>query len=649
MIGSVRVLLVGDASGADTAAAVEAADPAHTVDTATDTATARERLAETAYDCVVVAHDPATADGAAAVATVHETAPDVPVVAYVEDPDGAVPDAAEGVVDVVRPPSDDLGDHLRRRIEAAVATAGTDGGRTTRLDSLQQLLRAVPAAITRVNRDGEVVFANERAREVFGFGREEVVGRTFDDPEWAIRDLDGGPIPAEDLPFQRVLDTGDPIEGYRHSVVWPDGSRRILEISGAPVFDEDGAVESVVFANRDVTERERRRTAFQALHGIATTIHRETSVEAVCERTVAAAADLLEFDNCTIVVREGEWLVPYAVSTEMDRGGSREMRVDQGLAGKTIRTGESYVVEEVSPDDDTDPAKDDYRSGISVPIGEYGVFQAVSAEVAAFDEEDVEAAELLVSHAESRIEGIERERDLERQNERLAEFASIVSHDLQNPLNVAAGRLELAREETDSDDLRVASEAVERSQELIDDLLTLARSGAELGEVDPLSLPTVVEQSWQNVETGAATLEIDTEATVRADRTRLRQLFENLLRNAVEHGSTSSRTQSDDAVDHSSTSSRLEADNAVDHADEAVTVTVGDLPEGFYVADDGPGIPIDRRDDVFDAGYSTAEEGNGFGLRIVEQVVDAHEWTVRVTDSATGGARFEVTDVSFVG
>ena len=76
-----------------------------------------------------------------------------------------------------------------------------------------------------------------------------------------------------------------------------------------------------------------------------------------------------------------------------------------------------------------------------------------------------------------------------------------------------------------------------------------------------------------------------------------------------------------------------------------MTVTVGELADGFYVADDGPGIPEADRGDVFDAGYSTAVEGTGFGLSIVKQVADAHGWTVSVGSGAEGGARFEFTGV----
>jgi signal transduction histidine kinase len=86
--------------------------------------------------------------------------------------------------------------------------------------------------------------------------------------------------------------------------------------------------------------------------------------------------------------------------------------------------------------------------------------------------------------------------------------------------------------------------------------------------------------------------------------------------------------------------------NAVEHAD-ASTITVGALPDesGFFVEDDGNGIPPDEREDVFDPGLTTADKGTGFGLSIVEEIADGHDWTVRVTAGEAGGARFEITGV----
>ncbi len=79
-----------------------------------------------------------------------------------------------------------------------------------------------------------------------------------------------------------------------------------------------------------------------------------------------------------------------------------------------------------------------------------------------------------------------------------------------------------------------------------------------------------------------------------------------------------------------------------------MTVTVGELDDGFYIADDGSGIPDEQREAVFGRGYSTGENGMGFGLYIVEQVAEIHGWEIHATESDNGGARFEVTGIASV-
>ena len=248
-----------------------------------------------------------------------------------------------------------------------------------------------------------------------------------------------------------------------------------------------------------------------------------------------------------------------------------------------------------------------------------------------------------------------RERELARQNERLEEFASVVSHDLRNPLNVAEGHVDLLRRDCDSERLDTISSAHDRMNALIDDLLTLAREGREVGSLEPVDIDGCVERCWRNVDTADATIELRTDRTIRADRSRLQQLLENLMRNAVEHGSTSPRANApEDAVEHGSTSPRANApEDAVEHGSTSdgatVAVAVGAVDGGFYVEDDGPGIPESERDVVFEAGHTTSEDGTGFGLSIVERVAEAHDWSIRVGESAVGGARFEITGVEFEG
>ncbi|WP_318571050.1 histidine kinase N-terminal 7TM domain-containing protein [Salinigranum marinum] len=208
-----------------------------------------------------------------------------------------------------------------------------------------------------------------------------------------------------------------------------------------------------------------------------------------------------------------------------------------------------------------------------------------------------------------------RERELRRQNERLDEFASVVAHDLRNPMNVAQGRVALAREGSENEHLEIAAESLRRIETIIDDTLTLARQGKSVGELESVGLQPVVEQCWGIVSTADAELTVEGTLTVRADPGRLRHIVENLLRNAVEHGG------------------------------DDVTVRVGPLADGFYVEDDGPGVPDEIRGAVFEPGYTDSRGGVGLGLTIVKRIAEAHGWSVTLTEGRKRGARFEFTGV----
>ncbi|MFC7177037.1 PAS domain S-box protein [Halosegnis marinus] len=220
-------------------------------------------------------------------------------------------------------------------------------------------------------------------------------------------------------------------------------------------------------------------------------------------------------------------------------------------------------------------------------------------------------------------ERVAREAELERQNERLEEFVSIVSHDLRNPLNAASMNADLVAEGHDRID--VVREALDDMATLIDDLLELARSGRVIEDPSPFSLAAVAGNAWDTIETDApVTVETDGDAEFRGDAGRVEQALGNLFRNSIEHGYD---------------------------GESELTVRVGALDDesGFYVEDDGVGIPEDERGAVFDYGVTTEEGGTGYGLAIVSDIVEAHEWTVTATASDAGGARFEVRTESTPG
>lgn len=211
----------------------------------------------------------------------------------------------------------------------------------------------------------------------------------------------------------------------------------------------------------------------------------------------------------------------------------------------------------------------------------------------------------------------QRERDLRATNDRLEQFARFISHDLRSPLSVARGYLELAEDDAPSAHHETVADALDRMNRLIDGLRGDTRVDKLAMDPEPVDLAALSTSCWQHVSTEASTLETEIDTSIAADRFRLMQLLENLFRNAVEHN------------------------------ERAVRITVGELDNGFYVTDDGSGIPAEKRNQVFETGYTTADDGTGFGLDIVTQVVDAHDWEISIAESDTGGVRFDITGVQF--
>ncbi len=210
-------------------------------------------------------------------------------------------------------------------------------------------------------------------------------------------------------------------------------------------------------------------------------------------------------------------------------------------------------------------------------------------------------------------ENREHVRELEEQTERLEQFARTLSHDIRNPLAVAQGRLRNARETGELDRLEDVRNAHDRIAQIVEDVLVLARHGRRLENPQPVPVAAVFRAAWETTDTGSATFDLENvdELVVAADPDRLQGAFENLIRNAIDHGG------------------------------EPVSITVGTLDgrNGFYVEDDGPGVPADDRERVFEYEFTTAEDGTGLGLALVDEVARAHGWEVEMSEGIEGGAR----------
>ncbi|WP_200840182.1 histidine kinase N-terminal 7TM domain-containing protein [Halorubrum sp. JWXQ-INN 858] len=268
---------------------------------------------------------------------------------------------------------------------------------------------------------------------------------------------------------------------------------------------------------------------------------------------------------------------------------------------------------------------------------------------------------------------------LELKNEQLERLAGVVSHDLETPLATGEGLLYLIRADIDDgnpeleqslDDLETVHRRLRAFAEALPEL---ARESTDVESPVDCDLAEVAGDAWRVVDTGDLTLAIDGTCALRADPRRLQQAFENLFRNVVDHGvrdgsppgngpssgggapkgrprrsatSVTVGTLPAESAAPPAPATQIAGDDstASTAGNGSTPPTVGAVPSGFYVEDDGPGLPAERREALLEFGVGTGS-GSGYGLAIVRTIVEAHGWSLRVTESAVGGARFEVRGI----
>lgn len=463
-------------------------------------------------------------------------------------------------------------------VEAAV-----DGRRDRELERYRTIVEASGDPVYTLDADGYVTYVNEALAELTGYDVEEIVGHHV-----AVlmerEDVERG----ERLIRELLADDGRTKGTFEMTVTRRDGETRRCENHVALLPGEE--FRGTVGVLRDVTERHRRARELaeerDRLHAIFETIPEPLAhvsyedgvpqVEAVnsaFEETFGVGREAL--DDATL----NDVIVPESMLEEardIDAAARDRGFVEREVERKT-----------------RDGVKDFLLRLTRFDVGD----------------RDSEAIVAYVDVTEQK----ERQRELERHNRRLDRFASVVSHDLRSPLTVASGRLDMLAEECESPHVAEIEDALDRMDSLIEEVLSLAKHGEPVTEATTLDLETLATASFRQIDADAATLEVTDDCQFVGHRSRVRSVFENLFRNAIEHGGRD------------------------------VTITVEALDEGFAIQDDGPGLP--ENEDLFAPGFTTDPDGTGFGLSIVDEVVRAHGWSIRATEGPEGGARFEITGV----
>jgi len=493
-------------------------------------------------------------------------------------------------------------------------------GETREVPDAGEILDRMSDAFLALDEDWRFSYLNERARDLIceAAGIEATVAELRGRHIWNVVPAAEDTIFAEQ--YERAAETGEsvsfkaeygPIDTWFEVRVYPSES-------GLSVYLRD-----ISDRKRREERRERDRQALQSLYRIAADAER--SFDEKVDDVLELGCDYLDvpFGMVNELTDEGQ-TVAYAHGTPAGLRPGESMPRDEAYCKETVETDDLLaIVDAVEEGWGDDPAYAKHGLGCYIggrievddDVDRTLCFAGPSPRESSFTPTEETVMELLTQWLTYEFSRRTDRRELERKNERLENFASVVSHDLRNPLAIAKGRLGFLDEDAPTEHVSVVADALDRMESLIDDLSTLARQGEIIDERRAVDLSTVVSDAWGAVPTPEATLDRQGDLTLHADESRLRQALENLFTNAVEHGG------------------------------DDIRVTVAVTDGGFYVADDGPGIPPEKRENVFRMGYTTDDDGSGIGMAIIREVIEAHGWSISVGESQSGGARFDVTGV----
>lgn len=346
-----------------------------------------------------------------------------------------------------------------------------------------------------------------------------------------------------------------------------------------------------------------------------------TTAEELYDASLEVAMHVLDAETCQLVEVTDDDLI--VLDTTSRNGVAQEtIPVATDIVGQLDLIGRSHVFDDISdvrsvaePQSATSDDSSIPRSLLVAPIDSIGLLVASSETPGAFNEVDQEWAEQLASFIDGIIESRSEQPSDDPGVDRLDRITTILSHDFAGPLTVARGSLELAEETGEREYFERARKAINQIEQLVEGIERLAEADETYPSPQMIELRSIAEEVWPAIEHEDASLEIADSRTILADEHALAQLLRNLFSNAVEHGGSDT------------------------------TVRIGVTDTGFFIEDDGPGIPPEDREVIFSWGYSTGDENKGIGLSVVEQIAEAHDWEIAVTESTLGGARFEITDI----
>ena len=500
---------------------------------------------------------------------------------------------------------------------------------------LRALFDESPDVIVTHDLEGNITDVNQTACEELGYSREELLALTVADVETGVDPEQLGSQWTDMTPGETFEFEGE----HRRK----DGSTYPVELLVRKL--EDGVTAEILAVGRNISERTRAEAKQQLLVTASHRVGASESFVAGLERTVQAICDYTDWEYGEIWLPDesdgalayaGGWSNAAGLDPFLDGSATVTFDPDEGLPGRVYASGSpEWIADVAAASDETFK-----RGALAADVGlnaAYGVPLAAEDEVLGvlvfFMRQPREIDELLMTDVidvvlalDGLIERRRQQLELREQRDNLELLNEIIRHDIRNDLTVIHGYAELVEEHVDREGREYLRTVAEKTEQAIS-LTNTARdlSAIILGdehEPQPISVRTRLERQIDELRSGhphaSIALVDESDPVVVADE-MIEYVFRNLLLNAIQHNDTSTP----------------EVMIRVRESDETVRVEV---------ADNGPGLPDDRKATIFGKGERGRRTGGtGIGLYLVRSLVDRYGGDVWVEDNEPNGAVFVVT------
>ena len=350
---------------------------------------------------------------------VRNSAPDVPIIILsgMADEKMAVRTVREGAQDYIVKGNID-GHLLERSIHYAIERKRSEKVLEQSENKYRSIFQLSPEVIILLDRKGHFVDVNARIEDWLGYTPKELIGTNIF--QSALMTEKSRRLAAR--LFARRM-AGEELAPYELRFRARNGQIHVGRVIGTRIRDEEKRVDRDLVIISDITDLKkaeedlhRSRRKIEGLHDVARSLETCQSEQEAYQITIQAAEKVLQFALCSLDILEGGRLVVRATSSELPADTSRETDIDEtGIAAKTLKSGRTVRFNTIAEAPDARPTRSEFKSGLSSPLGKFGVFQVVSTRENAFSEEDQRLLELLLGHTTEAVQRIRLQSELRDQ------------------------------------------------------------------------------------------------------------------------------------------------------------------------------------------------------------------------------------------